>query len=176
MIKKLLIVLSLALSPLSASAASTFTYTCANFTAWLGSGSCSGSTITFTSANEQFASDKYDSNPGTVPYFNLANGGAAKTWYVSATVSGLTNRIVIQCYANAMGCGTTDLSNGVNTDVAINQLAGDSKSGLSFYNRPVAGTYGSGTITDICITDTPGSCSTTVLTPILGLVRAFWVW
>lgn len=85
---------------------------------------------------------------------------AAGTWYISATVTGGGTPFRITCYEySGSVCNTYGtLSSGTNTDVSFTINSGSSV-GIYLWGQS------SGSIGDICVTDTAGGCAATPVGP-----------
>jgi len=116
-------------------------YICADWS-FGGGGSCTSDTLNLNGAGSE----------GTGSGFNLSN---STTYYVSYTAVGSGN-IRVSLRGNSTNSAEPNLS-GSQTDYSLTTGAGNSTIYLNFYDNNSF----SGTLSNICITDTVGACTPT---------------
>ncbi len=162
--KKYLLIALLLLVPALSHAAITHHYTCADFSGPNGSETCTGSTITWSSTTKGALFDD-----GT--HFNL-NG--TTNWLISFTASG-SGTGNYQCSSGS--CGTIYHWTTTVSDVAFTNNSGINPEGIYFENGASTGAGNFvGTMTNICITDTAGGCSSATVKTSFGILTFFGWW
>jgi len=153
--KRLLLFLPLALFfcgfiPSTARASLTHTYSCGDFDTITGAASCHAGALTFTSAGTQVA---YDDVGNTTFHWNL---NQASTWYLTFTVTSPSGTGLYDCIGSTITCVQNSFTGDVSDQsFSITNPGNPNGGGIIFRNN--SGAF-SGTISNICITDTIGGC------------------